>query len=185
MRWLVFFFFTKKRNQKKKKAPTTSAVAGEWEREPASMRPSCSSPLRIRQLGCNHLHLLHPHPPAWGVHAAPREPPGPPGAGRASPAAGGGGDCWGCAMLSGMGEWRGTLNFLASARSWRSGCRGSIEPSPAACSCLPPASSPARSVLPLPRSASLGAAGCSSGWAGASDGYSERCGLLFFSCLLG
>lgn len=47
-----------------------------------------------------------------------------------------------------MGEWRGTLSFLASAPSSSCGCTGNTERSPAACSCLPPASSPARSVLP-------------------------------------
>lgn len=84
-------------------------------------------------------------------------------------------------MLSGMGEWRGTLSFLASAPSSSCGCTGNTEQSPAACSCLPPASSPARSVLPAARSgdcfASFWVARCS---AEALDEFSEQPGLLFF-----
>lgn len=95
------------------------------------MRPSGSSAPRIRQRGCNHLCLLHP--PA-SRHRG-RLPAGSRGVGVGYR---------GCAMLIGMGEWTRTRNFPASARSWRSGCRGSSEPSPAACRRL--ARSPARSV---------------------------------------
>lgn len=175
-----FGFFLKAKPEKKKKPQPQALLLGSGSVNlPPCDRVACLHCASASWALTTCISSIR-QPQAWGVHAAPPEPCRSPGAGHASPGAREGGGYWGCARLIGMGEWRGTLNFLASARSSRSGCRGSTEPSPAACSCLPPASSPARSVLPLAHFASRGVAGCSSRWAGASDGCLEQSGLLFF-----